>query len=917
MESGSTPGDRLKNFTAEERAPRRWQVSLIVALGVAGAAAARTFPWGNPHRLELAPGGILAIGSILTLLAGALAWTLTSYRRRGAEIRSQQALLTNVVAEASDAIVMESLDGIVLSWNAAATKLFGYGAEDAVGRRLTDLILTSDSVYEDSDRLERCAGGLRVAPFDTIRRRQDGTRVEVSITANPVIGPTGCVVAVVKTIRDISARKAAESEIFLEQAGAISAVGGFRIDLQSGRQVWTRQTFKIYEVDGDVAPSAEEFDRLMAPDVGARLWQAIRDASETGTGYDIEIPAQTARGRPIWIRTIGVVEFDEGKPARVVGATQDITERKRADEALVESESKFRSLFELSPVGIALNDRESGQFLHVNNALAHSTGYTREELLAMTQRDVTPIGSAGAAVGQLEMSDQSAQFGPYETEYRRKDGSRFSVLICGIGTKDAADRTLIWSFVQDISQRKAMESQLADAARRDKLTGLANRALFMDRLEKAVTRVQRGEQARFAAMFLDFDRFKLINDTLGHDAGDELLRQIAQRLRRELRASDALTLDESSNVVSRFGGDEFLLLINDLKAPSDAARIAERLLNALAPAYDIQGNEVFSSASIGIVTSEQCRTNADDVVRNADVAMYEAKRAGRGCSVVFNEAMQTRLSRHVTVESNLRRAIANGELYLVYQPIVDLSTRQMVSAEALLRWNHPTLGEISPVEFIPIAEESGLIVALGQWVQKQACRAMVDWRAQDLARAPATVSVNVSRAELALGRRLLEQVRGTIENLGLPAECLQLEVTEREIMRNPEAAHALMLELQSLGVKLAMDDFGTGTSSLGFLRNYPFNTIKIDRSFVQDVTGSADVLAVIHATISLVENLGMASLAEGVENAAQIAVLQSLGCRYAQGYYFSRPVRAEYLLDAMKSADSARPAAAKVSAREL
>jgi EAL domain-containing protein (putative c-di-GMP-specific phosphodiesterase class I) len=223
----------------------------------------------------------------------------------------------------------------------------------------------------------------------------------------------------------------------------------------------------------------------------------------------------------------------------------------------------------------------------------------------------------------------------------------------------------------------------------------------------------------------------------------------------------------------------------------------------------------------------------------------------------------------------------------------------MVSAEALLRWKHPTLGEISPSEFIPIAEESGLIVALGQWVQKQACHAMVTWRAQDRLRAPATVSVNVSRAELALGSRLLDQVRGTLEHLGLPKECLQLEVTEREIMRNPEAAHALMLELQRLGVKLAMDDFGTGTSSLSFLRNYPFNTIKIDRSFVQDVTGNADVLAVIHATISLVENLGMASLAEGVEHAAQIAILQSLGCRYAQGYFFSRPVPAEFLLDAM------------------
>src|SRR5260370_524850 len=220
----------------------------------------------------------------------------------------------------------------------------------------------------------------------------------------------------------------------------------------------------------------------MDPDVGARRWEAIRDASESGTGYDIEIPAQTARGRPIWIRTIGVVELHDGKPVRVVGATQDITERKRADEALVESESKFRSLFELSPVGIALNDRDSGQFLHVNNALAHSTGYTREELLTMSSRDVTPIANAGAAVAQLEMLDQSAQFGPYETEYRRKDGSRFAVLICCIGTKDAADRAFIWSFVQEISQRKAMESQLAYPPRRANVTWFPTLALFVNLL---------------------------------------------------------------------------------------------------------------------------------------------------------------------------------------------------------------------------------------------------------------------------------------------------------------------------------------------------------------------------------------------------------------------------------------------------
>jgi EAL domain-containing protein (putative c-di-GMP-specific phosphodiesterase class I) len=225
----------------------------------------------------------------------------------------------------------------------------------------------------------------------------------------------------------------------------------------------------------------------------------------------------------------------------------------------------------------------------------------------------------------------------------------------------------------------------------------------------------------------------------------------------------------------------------------------------------------------------------------------------------------------------------------------------MVSAEALLRWKHPTLGDISPSEFIPIAEESALIVAVGQWVQKEACQAMVNWRKKDPRRAPATISVNVSRAELALGQRLLDQVRDTLKRVDLPAECLQLEVTEREIMRHPEAAQVLMGDLQRLGVKLAMDDFGTGTSSLGVLRNFPFNTIKIDRTFAQDVSGRLDVLAVMHASINLVENLGMVSVAEGVEDANQVAVLQSLGCRCAQGYLFSRPVPADQLLQALDS----------------
>ena len=572
----------------------------------------------------------------------------------------------------------------------------------------------------------------------------------------------------------------------------------------------------------------------------------------------------------------------------------------KEQERLQDSESKFRGLFELSPVGISLNDMATGRFLQANDALLGPTGYSREELESLTYWDITPIAYAAQEKEQIESLNQSGRYGPYEKEFIRKDGSRFPVLLSGMRMTDANNRIVIWSLVQDISQRKVMELKLTQAARCDRLTGLANRALFMERLHHAIARVRAKQQPLFAVLFLDFDHFKLLNDTLGHEAGDELLKRIAVRLRAALRSTDAMSDDTNGNLIARFGGDEFVILINDLAVGKDAPRVAERLLNSLAPAYTIHGREVHSSASIGIVTSEQCLESPEEVIRNADVAMYEAKRSGRACSAVFNEAMHTRLTRHVTIESGLRKALGTSQLSLAYQPIVELSTGRMASAEALLRWNHPVLGNISPAEFIPVAEESGLIIPIGEWVLQQACRQLAEWRRQDPERAPETVSVNVSRAELALGKKLLERVRATLERTGIPAKSLQLEVTEREVMRDPTATRKLMQELRSLGVHLAMDDFGTGASSLSCLRDYPFDTIKIDRSFVSDLATGSDELAVLHSTIMLVENLGMSSVAEGVEHASHVAVLQSLGCRFAQGYYLSRPVHPDALLKALE-----------------
>jgi len=468
-----------------------------------------------------------------------------------------------------------------------------------------------------------------------------------------------------------------------------------------------------------------------------------------------------------------------------------------------------------------------------------------------------------------------------------------------LGLLPAGALILAFSFAFYRTRRRGLAPLrgVATAARRDRLTGLANRTLFMSRLDQAIERVRAGQQPRFAVLFLDFDHFKLLNDTLGHEAGDELLRQIAARLRSTLRASDAMSDEPGGNVVARFGGDEFVILLNELQLDTDVARVAERLLNALSPAYGVGGREVHSTVSIGIVTSDQCLESGEAIIRNADVAMYEAKRCGRACSVVFNEAMSTRLTRHVTIESGLRKALGTSQLSLVYQPIVELESGAVTSVEALLRWEHPLLGRVSPAEFIPVAEESGLIVPLGDWVLQEACGAFLAWRRQDPARAPRAISVNLSRAELALGPRLLDRIRDTLARHDMPAECLQLEVTEREVMRDPQASRTLMQELRRMRVRLAMDDFGTGTSSLACLREYPFDVVKIDRSFVSDLVAERDVLALIHATLTLLENLGKTSVAEGVETVTQLAILQSLGCGCAQGYFFSRPVAAEAVLE--------------------
>ena len=649
---------------------------------------------------------------------------------------------------------------------------------------------------------------------------------------------------------------------------------------------------------------ARFFGLLVHPDDASTVQQGVERAlHEQGFLLRFDVRMRHAAGHWVWMEVRGkVIERDaQGRALRMVGTQMDVTARKEAEVALQQSEASFRSLFELSPVGICQVEQPTGRYLMVNNSLVQSTGYSREELLRMSYWDITPPEWHEMELRERALHKPGAEFGPYEKEYQRKDGSRYPVLVTGTHMIDPASRHIGWAIVQDISERKAMELQLADAASRDRLTGLANRSLFMERLHGALERVRAGQQSCLAVLFIDFDHFKMVNDAMGHATGDHMLREIAARLRRELGVTEDELAETGHTLVARFGGDEFLVMLNDAGDDAGAVQVADRLLAALAATYTVGEREVYASASIGIVTSSHYLESAETVVRNADVAMYEAKRSGRARAVVFDDTMRARLTRYVAISTHLRRAIGTPQLSLVYQPIFDLETGRMTSVEALSRWRHPELGQVSPEEFIPVAEESGLIAQLGQWVLDEACRQMAAWRDQAPHSAPQTVSVNVSRAELALGERLLEKVHAALWDSGLPPQCLQLEVTERDVMIDPDATLSLMRALRDMGVRLAMDDFGTGTSSLGCLRDYPFDVIKIDQSFVDNVATNEDRLSVLEAAITVIQSLGKISVAEGVETPQQLAVLKSLGCERGQGYFFSVPLSPQRLLEFMSS----------------
>ncbi len=441
-----------------------------------------------------------------------------------------------------------------------------------------------------------------------------------------------------------------------------------------------------------------------------------------------------------------------------------------------------------------------------------------------------------------------------------------------------------------VVERIRAQEQIAHQATHDGLTGLGNRVLFRDRLELALARVQRrGSSA--ALLFLDLDRFKDVNDTLGHGAGDQLLRDVSDRLKATLRATDTVArLGEQEFTLARFGGDEFVVLCEDLASEGDAVRVAERVQQALLGPFVLERNEYVVSASIGIVLADTTTPDAEALLRDADIAMYRAKERGPGRWEIFDERIRTEALERVEIERALRRALDAGELRLHYQPIVTLADNRLRSVEALVRWEHPERGLLAPGAFIPIAEESALILRIGAWTLREACEQAHRWRARFGDRAPLPISVNVSARQLAQPE-LPEIIKQVLQQTGLSAGDLAIEVTETALIEDSSVPAASLRELRSLGVKILLDDFGTGYSSLSHLQRFSIDALKIDRSFVRHLRAKDGDLAIVRAIAAMANALGLEVIAEGVETAEQADVVLALGCDSAQGFYFARPAQ--------------------------
>ena len=639
-------------------------------------------------------------------------------------------------------------------------------------------------------------------------------------------------------------------------------------------KIWGRSCQSLYE-----DPQSWLF--AIHPEDSFKALATIETQFRTGDDFEEEYRIIRPDETICWVRVRAFPVRDVmGKVNRFVGIAEDITKRREAEEALKKSEEQFRLTFEMAPIGMAISTLK-GKFQRVNQALCDSLGYSESELLEVSFAEIghPEDWEIHRNLEQKLIEGKETDF-QIEKRFVAKDGRIVDTLLKVLVVRDADGKPLHFNNqIVDITERKSMEKQLLHDALHDALTGLPNRALFMDRLQQQLKRSQSQSNYLFAVLFLDLDRFKVVNDSVGHLIGDKLLIKIARRLEKSIAPTDT---------VARLGGDEFTILLENISSKSEATLVAESIYQTLSFPFHIEGYELFTTASIGIALSSEGYEKPEDLLRDADLTMHSAKEHGKARYEVFDNSLRDRALQRLELETNLRRALERGEFEVFYQPITCLQLGTLSGFEALVRWNHPTKGYIQPADFIPVCEETGLIVPLSNWLLKEACQTTRNWQLKYPEHPAIRISINLSGHQFRESK-IIEEVENVLNETGLSGKFLKLEITESILIDNLNTVTDIILNLRKKQIQFSIDDFGTGYSSLSYLHRFPVDTIKIDRSFVSQMQAD-DHSAIVKAIITLAHMLNMDVIAEGIETTSQLAQLRLLQCEYGQGFFFSKPL---------------------------
>lgn len=823
-------------------------------------------------------GALIVLLPLLTLIT-----TVIGYRalRRIAKGDARARAIYDSIA---DAVVVTDVQGKVESINWMAQQLTGWTQQEAQGKPLTEVFRVHDAA----------SGKAVLSPVEIVLRdhkaipmsngmtllRHNGGELAIEDSASPVRDEHGNMFAVVMVFHDVSKRYALLNEIkqqqtLFQQTFDLAAVGMAHLSIQGK---WLRVNKKLCEITGYSEEELLElsFKGVTHPDDLARDIEQLRALLNKHIDqYHTEKRYVRKNGQIIWVAlTVSIVYKQDGSPDYGISIIEDIQARKNAELAESIAHEQYQALFDQMPEGVILLNESLGIEAFNQEAL-RLLEYSATDLGQLHLCDIDTTEDEDSLMQRYAQMKRTGR-DDFKTFYATGKQNLMDVDVSVRWVQLPDGRKVFQNLFQDITEQNLAASQIEYLAYHDQLTGLPNRRLLQERMQYALSSAVRRE-AHIGVLYLDLDHFKDVNDALGHQSGDVLLQIVTKRLEQCVREEDTL---------ARMGGDEFVIMLNDISSSEDAAKVAEKILHEISLPIQLGEDELRVTPSIGISVCPQDGRDVEDLLKYADAALYHAKQAGRSTYKMYTESLHLQAVERLNIERLLRKAVDRQEFELYYQPQINLLTREIVGCEALIRWNHPAMGQVSPARFIPVAEHSGLIFEIGAWVIREACRQAKQWHDKGL---DLKVSLNVSARQFMRPTELLAVLRSALSETGVDPHRMEIELTE-SLLLDSQRMGEVLTEIRALGVHLALDDFGTGYSSLSYLRRFPITILKIDQSFVSNSDQNLDDAEMVKTIIGMAHNLHMTLVAEGVETLEQVARLARQGCEVAQGYHYSRPL---------------------------